>query len=47
MDVKKALSLVSQTVAVYRGTLAEHQTLQQALKVLQDLVNPRKEEVKK
>ena len=47
MDVNKALSLVTQAVVQYKGTLAEHQTLQQALKVLQDLVNPKKEEVKK
>jgi len=41
MDKQKALNLVAQAVVQYKGTLAEHQSLQEALKVLNELVNPK------
>ena len=41
MDKQKALNLVAQAVVQYKGTLQEHQALQEALKVLNELVNPK------
>lgn len=47
MDAKKALDLVSQIVAVYKGTLKEHQVLQQAIKVLSDMIGSKTKELRK
>ena len=38
MTKEQAMQLLSQLAANYRGTLEEHQNLQNALKVVSDLV---------
>lgn len=46
MTQEQALNLLAQAATQYKGTLEEHQTLQQAVKVLDELVNPIVEEKK-
>ncbi len=41
-----AISLITQVCAIYKGTLQEHEALQQALEVIKGLVEPVKEEKK-
>lgn len=40
---QQALDLLAQAASAFRGTLAEHQTLQNAVVVLNELVNPKEE----
>lgn len=40
MTPKQALNLLSQVAAIYKGTLEEHQSLQEAVKVLTDYIGP-------
>ena len=44
MKLEEALSLLSQVCAAYKGTLQEHQTLQQALKVVNEKCSEKKED---
>ena len=43
MNKQQALSLIQQVVEVYRGTLKEHQALQQALDVIRKDINAESE----
>jgi anaerobic ribonucleoside-triphosphate reductase len=46
MTVEQAVQLISNVVAQYRGTLQEHQAIQNALKVLINNANEPKIEIK-
>lgn len=39
MDVKKAFNLIKQILAVYKGTLEEHTTLQTAISKVEEELN--------
>lgn len=53
MDKKQALGIVGQVCAAHSGTLQDHQAIQEALKVISTLEEPKtakestKEEIKK
>lgn len=44
MNRQQAIDLVTQVCVIYKGTLQEHQALQEALKVINTLVEAPKEE---
>lgn len=44
MTKAQAIDLVTQVCVIYKGTLSEHQALQDALKVINTLVEAPKEE---
>jgi hypothetical protein len=46
MTVEQAVQLISSVVAQYRGTLQEHQAIQNAFKVLVNTANEPKIEIK-
>jgi hypothetical protein len=46
MTVEQAVQLISSVVAQYRGTLQEHQAIQNAFKVLINTANEPKIEIK-
>lgn len=46
MTVEQAIQLISNVIAQYRGTLQEHQTIQNAFKVIVELANEAKIEIK-
>ena len=46
MTLEQAVQLISSVVAQYRGTLQEHQAIQNALKVLVNAANEPKVEIK-
>ena len=46
MTLEQAVQLISSVVAQYRGTLQEHQAIQNALKVLVNTANEPKIEIK-
>ena len=39
MKTEEAINLLRQVCAIYKGTLQEHQQLQEALKVIEELQN--------
>ena len=41
MTQEQALNLLAQAATQYKGTLEEHQTLQKAVNVLDELINPK------
>lgn len=43
MEKQEALEHLSQVCAIYKGNLQEHQVLQEALKVVDSLIDPRGE----
>jgi len=47
MKLDEALSLLAQVCAEYRGTLREHQALQEALKTVSDKCSEKKTSKKK
>lgn len=46
MTPKEALENLARAAALYRGTLAEHQALQESLRVLSELIPQPQEESK-
>jgi len=46
MTKEEAIQLLRQVCAIYRGTLSEHNSLQQALKVVEELQEVKEEEKK-
>lgn len=46
MTVEQALQLISNVITQYRGTLQEHQAIQNAFKVVVELANEAKIEIK-
>ncbi len=46
MTLEQAIQIISNVVAQYRGTLQEHQAIQNALKVLINAANEPKVEIK-
>jgi len=42
LTLDQALANVTGACAAYKGTLSEHQALQESLKTLQDLINEKK-----
>ena len=46
MTVEQALQLISNVIAQYRGTLQEHQAIQNAFKIIVELANEAKIEIK-
>ncbi len=47
MNKEQALNLIKQVVEAYRGTLQEHQALQQAFQVISKEQEPQNEKAKK
>jgi hypothetical protein len=47
MNKEQAISLLEQVCAIYKGTLQEHQQLQQALQVIKTEEKPIEEKSKK
>jgi len=46
ITIEQAVQLISSVVAQYRGTLQDHQTIQNALKILINAANEPKIEIK-
>lgn len=40
MNPQEALNLLNQVATIYKGTLQEHQSLQEAVKVLKEAIEP-------
>lgn len=47
MNLQTALSIIQKVCADYKGTLAEHQQIQAAIKALADRIEDKKEKGKK
>lgn len=46
MTTEQAIQIISNVIAQYRGTLQEHQAIQNAFKVIVELANEPKVEIK-